>query len=259
MEYLQLYPAVSYDVGRLPAAASIASPRLVAQAQARLGTTAPPMLARRHSHRELAAAGGRRGGGDRERPSPPPASPSLSSSLPERDAAPLRGWGTATAAAAASASAQPPSRSATGHRRGSTMTRGGGVGDRPAATACKGKIIRSASAAAATVAVTAVAPSVAPAPLHCTAPSPRSVLGLAAPARTGTAGLGGRPPRPEVPAPAGAAAIAGRACENCGREHLRLADAVEDCIFRAVYCSAECYWSHRFRREEATRPRTSRH
>lgn len=77
-----------------------------------------------------------------------------------------------------------------------------------------------------------------------TAPSPRSVLGLA--------------PRPEVPAPASADAIAGRACENCGREHLRLADAVEDCIFRQVFCSSECYWSERFRREEAARPRGSR-
>lgn len=101
MEYLQLYPTVSYDVGRMPGAASIASPRLVAQAQARLGTTAPPMLARRHSHRELAAVDGtRRAGRGDERPSPPPASPTLSSSLPEGEAAPLRVWGASATAVA---------------------------------------------------------------------------------------------------------------------------------------------------------------
>lgn len=252
MEYLQLYPTVSYDVGRMPAAASIASPRLVAQAQARLGTTAPPMLARRHSHRELASVdGGRRVWGGRERPSPPPASPCLSSSLPEGEAAPLTVWGASATAAAATAAPRLPPRSAAGRRAGLTTALGGGRcggggADGPAAAVGKGKTGRSTVGMAAAAAATATAAgSAGPNLPMSTAPSPRSVLGL--------------PPRPEVPAPVSAAAIAGRACENCGQEHLRLADAVEDCIFRQVFCSAECYWSERFRREEAARPRGNRH
>ncbi|OSX71128.1 hypothetical protein BU14_0589s0003 [Porphyra umbilicalis] len=262
MQHLQLYPPVAYDVGRMPTGAAL-PPRGGVGSFPRLGVTAPTTLTRRHSHWELgptaaAAVGGGGGGGAGgvgARPSPPPASPCHSpSSLPEGGGRAVGGSPTGWAprrARAASASAA--AAAAAGGRGGRAPGRVGSGASKAAAAAT-----RSAAGGGAPVAA---------------APSPRSVTGaggaggprcpltaaVGGAGGGGGGGVAGHPPRHDVPGPASAVAVSGRCCDNCGREHLRLADAVEDCVFRQLFCSIECYWSERFRREEAGKPRCGRH